>query len=575
VSDAPESASPNDAEPMPAPVAAAVDACWPRAQQRWAPFLLLRPPVHAPEGLDLARIDLATREVAVNGRTIVEQGLVPCVEAILAHEVGHHVRYPGTMVVSARLQLLERQLIPMQGYNFANLFTDLLINAELAELAEPVGDSSPSLRDDLIRIYQSFQSRKDWGRDSSFLFYLAVYEELWRLEPGALVGEKQAAAMAARFPEHRADAQLMAQDLFRLGPNIYTQFIYFLSVMSRYLQVPEEGKSAHNGDPLRCGHGVPSADDWADALTPTLAEKEAIARARAEGWISDESAERLTDREALDRRIASLPGQGGAVAEEVPEVMAAYYRRQAEQHLVTPPPRMVLGDAIVPTTLEEWDVGEPMAEIDWIATLRLRGEELGGIAPLRRERIAEYEGADIPIWQRQVEIYLDVSGSMPDPRRTINAMTLGALVLAIGAIRAGGAVRALLYSGSSVRFWEWCRSELEISRFLMHYIGGGTVFPFETLAESVAEHRTSCPVRVVITDSDFDRNHDAAAAHGRIFAEAARRSGPLVLLLHAPARASVERYRGVGAQVVAVQKLEDFPAMAAALGRALFAETRA
>jgi hypothetical protein len=552
---------------MPAEVAAAVADCWPRAQARWAPFLLLRSPAHQTKDLDVARIDLGTRQIAINGRTIADRGLVPCLEAILAHEVGHHVRYPGTMVASARLQLLERQLIPIPGYNFANLFTDLLINAELADLAS-------ALRDDLVRVYQSFQRGKGWGRDTSFLFYMAVYEEVWQLELGALVGARHEQALARRFPEYRADAHMMAQDLFRLGPNIHTQFLYFLSVMSRYLVVPDEGKPAHNGDPLRCGHGDPSAEDWADALTPTMAEKEAIARARAEGWISDQAAERMTDREALDRRIAGLPGQGGDVAELVPEVMAAYYRRQAEAHLIKPPPQMVLGEAIVPTTLDEWEIGEPPSEIDWIATLRLRGEKLGGIAPLRRERIAEYEGAEIPMWQRTIEIYLDVSGSMPDPRRTVNAMTLGALVLAVGAIRAGGAVRALLYSGSYVRYWEWCRSELEISRFLMHYIGGGTEYPFAVLAESVAESRTARPVRVVITDGDFDHNYAAKPEHARIFAEAVRRSGPLVLLLHSPAAAAVTRYRAIGASVVAVEKLEDFPSMAAGLARALFAETQ-
>jgi hypothetical protein len=549
---------------MPPEVAAAVAAAWPRAQARWAPFLLLSAPVHDTEGLDLARINLGTRQVAFNAETIVDNDLVPCLEAILAHEVGHHVRYPGTLTVSARLQLLERQLIPIEGYNFANLFTDLLINAELADRAAP-------LRHDLIQIYQSFHRKKGWGRDASFLFYLAVYEELWQLDPGTLIGPRHEAAFLRRFPEYRADAHMMAQDLFRLGPNIYTQFLYFLSVVSRYLQVPKKGGPAHNGDPLRCGHGDPSPEDWADALTPTAAEKEAIARARAEGWISEEAGERLTDREALERRIASLPGQGGHVAERVPEVMAAYYRGQAERYLVKPPAEMVLGEAIVPTTLEEWDVGEPMADIDWIATLRLRGEKLGGIAPLRRERIAEYSGADIPIWQRKVEIYLDVSGSMPDPRRSVNAMTLSALVLAIGAIRAGGSVRALLYSGSHVRFWEWCRSELEMSRFLMHYIGGGTDFPFDVLAESVEENRAARPVRVVITDTDFDHNYDRLPEHGRIFAEAVRRSGPLVLLLHAFDTPAVKRYRQQGAQVALVEALEDFPAMAAGLGRALFA----
>jgi hypothetical protein len=552
---------------VPADVAAALDACWPRAQARWAPFLLLRPPIHETKDLALARIDLATRQVAVNGTAVVHHGLVDCMEAILAHEVGHHVRYPGTLVVSARLQLLERQLVVIPGYNFANLFTDLLINAELA-------DQDPALKQGLVRVYQSFQGQNDWGRDPSFLFYMAVYEELWRLDPGVLLGAGAKAAMDRRFLDYRADAHVLAQDLFRLGPNIYTQFLYFLSVMSRYLAVPKDNEQAHNGDPLRCGHGVPSPEDWADALTPTLAEKEALERARAEGWISKEAAERMADADALDRRIAGLPGQGGHVAEQVPEIMAAYYRRQAEPYLVRPPPRLVLGETIVPTTLEEWDIGEPVAEIDWISTLRLRGEKLGGIAPLRRERIAEYEGAEVPMWQHKVEIYLDVSGSMPDPRRTINAMTLGALVLAIGAIRAGGAVRALLYSGSYVKHWEWCRSELEISRFLMHYIGGGTVFPFGVLEDSVRESGAAHPVRVVITDRDFDKNYDSKPAHGPIFTQAVRRSAPLVLLQHMPAGPARERYRAVGAQVVPVEKLEDYPAMAAALGRALFVERR-
>lgn len=403
---------------------------------------------------------------------------------------------------------------------------------------------------------------------------MAIYEELWRLDPGTLIGATHAAAFASRHPDHRADAHMVAQDLFRIGPNVYTQFLYFLSVMSRYFRLPEDGEGASNSDPLGCETGQPSPEDLADALTPTPAEKEAIARALAEGWISEEAAGRMTDEDALARRIATLPGHSDGDGTAIPEVMAAYYRSLAERHLVKPPARIVLGEAIVPTTLEEWDIGDPMAEIDWLATLRLRGEQIGGIAPLRRERIAEYEGADVPLWQTKVEIYLDVSGSMPDPRRSLNAMTLAALVLAVGAIRAGGAARALVYSTGEVRYWTWCRSELEISRFLMHYIGGGTLFPFGVLAESVAECRATSPVRVVITDTDFDHNYAADAQNASIFSAAVRASGPMVLMLHQPDDAAVTTYRSAGAHVVSVRELQDFPAMAAALTRALFREGR-
>lgn len=544
-----------------APVMDAVARAWPAAQERWARLVRLAPPVPDPEENHLARIDLGIRQVFVGGRTILQKQLDPdCIEAILAHEIGHHLRYPGTLLVSARLRLMERQLVPFEGSALANLFCDLLINAELGD----------RMRSALIRIYQSFHSSPSWGRDRGFLFYLAIYESLWALAPGTLLGAPAAEAMTKAFPHYTADADLVAQDVFRLGPNLYTQFLFFLSVMIRYVDIPAQEGEARVVELLECDSGEPSPEDWAEALTPTAAEREAVDRARAEGWLSAQQADRMSDEESLARRVASLPGQMDGHADGVPEIMAAYYRRRAERHLIAPPPELVLGDAIVPTTLEEWDVGDPIAEIDWIATLRLRGAELGGIAPLRRERLAECEGADVPLWSCQLELYLDVSGSMPDPRRQLNPLTLAALVLAMGAIRAGGSVRALLFSSEHVRLWDWCRSELDLSRFLMHYIGGGTTFPFDVLEASVREGGTGRPVRVVITDSDFDRNHDSDPRHAAVFAQAIDRSGPMVLLLHAPSADMIARFTRAGAQVVPVRLFDDFPTVAAALGRALF-----
>src|SRR5438270_800083 len=75
-------------------------------------------------------------------------------------------------------------------------------------------------------------------------------------------------------------------------------------------------------------------------------------------------------------------------------------------------------------------------------------------------------------------------------------------------IRAGGWARAVLYSGAAVPFWEWCRSEAELSRFLMHYIGGGTAFPFDLLRKSIVECGPAQPIRVVITDADFHNNYE-------------------------------------------------------------------
>ena len=55
--------------------------------------------------------------MTVNAEMILKNGLGDTLEAILAHEVGHHVRFPATMQTHARLRLLERSLVPFDDYS--------------------------------------------------------------------------------------------------------------------------------------------------------------------------------------------------------------------------------------------------------------------------------------------------------------------------------------------------------------------------------------------------------------------------------------------------------------------------
>lgn len=540
---------------------AAIEAAWPAAQRRWSRFLQLSPPIDTSGSPSIAQIDLITRQVGLNHQTLREKALEHCVEALLAHEIGHHVRYPGTWAVHARLRLIERSILPLEDYSLLNLFTDLLINARLGQDA--------ALRAQLIAVYQAFtgdplHAEGEFRRDPVFCVYLAIYEELWRLEVGALMGPGEA-WFAERFPDYRAQAQLLAQDLLPLGSNLYTQYLLFASILLHYIQEKPKGS-----DPFDCTPGEPSPEDWAEALRPTPAERAAIERALREGWMAKEAAERL-QRDALADRISLLPGRFGDDASQVPEIMAAWYRREAERWLLRPPAQRLLGEAVVPVTPVAWEPGDPVHEIDWTTTLVQRGPILGAAEPLRRERIAEYEGLDVSFWQPRMEIYLDVSGSMPDPRRAENAMTLAAQILATGTMRAGGRVRALVYSHAPTLFWEWCRSEVEMSRFLMHYIGGGTVFPFEILRASLAECGADQPIRVVISDHDFLMNYADDEKDARSFREAAGRA-QTILMLHRVTSEAARPFVQAGARVVHVDAMDAFPRMAADLARALFPE---
>lgn len=563
-----DGAPPADCSQTPETLREEIERCWPLAQAHWSRFLLLGDPDLNREAPSIAQIQLSNRQVTLNDELILKHRLVDCVEGLLAHEVGHHVKYPGTLAVEARMRLLEKSIIPLDGYSLTNVFQDLMINERLGH----------ELREQFIRVYQAFtsepafHSEMRWKRDPAFLFYLALYEVLWRLDSGTLIGSPEP-EFAAAFPGYRAEAHVLVHNLFRLEPNLYTQFLYFVSVMSRYLK-PMIDERLEQCTACQCGIGGPTPGDWADALLPTDAEREAIRRATEAGWFAEDQADRLQKLNELEERIASLPGFGTDDARLVPEVMAAHYRQLAERHLFRPPPLPRLGEAIVPTTLDEWDFSDSVRDIDWLSTLQQRGPDLGAASPLKRIPMAETEGFDVRLWQPRLEIYLDVSGSMPNPIFHLNAMTLAAQILTLGTTRAGGWVRAALYSSAPVLYWQWCRSEVEMSRFLMHYVGGGTDFPFTLLGKSLQECGPDQPIRLVITDSDFDANYSAHCDNPTIFREAVECSPQFVLLLHRPSSDRAAHYRAHGATVIEVPDLSDFPRVAAELSHGLFPEGR-
>lgn len=533
---------------------ALVEIVFPRARDRWSRFLLLGRPQIDPDSAAPARIDLRTRVITLGAKTLIERDLTADIEALLAHEIGHLVAAPGSLAADVRLKLLERTFLPARrGASLTLPFYELLVDERLG----------PSLADARRRV---LFAEADIAKplDPAMIFQRAVLEELWLSPPGHFLGELEANFSWA-FPDYRVDAQLIAQNLFALAPNIPLQFLYFASIAYRYDAA--EGEAVAGCD---CISGEPSAEDWAEALVPQPGEKEAIRRALAEGWLPDEAAEKL-ENQNIEQRIAALPGTlGGGRAELITSVMAAHYRREAERWLFRPPAVRVQAEELVPTTLEEWDPGDPVAAIDWVSTLLQRGEKLGAAMPLLRERIADEEGRGAPTWEGRTEIYLDVSGSMPDPKRTLNAMTLAAQILALGTVRAGGAARALVYSTGYEKWWHFSRSESVLSRFLLHYIGQGTDFPFDVLEQSVEELGAEQPVRILITDSDFDWNYDKHNRNAAIFADAAAASPALVLLLHNPDMKRAARYEAAGARVVPVQRLDDFPRLSAELSFALF-----
>jgi hypothetical protein len=390
--------------------------------------------------------------------------------------------------LAADLQVLERRLIPGLKQSLTNLFFDLQVN-------EVVGHTRAQ---ELSDVYRGFAQDASGPASPLFAFYLAIYEELWGQEPGTLVPKGSLKDMDAQHPGWRADARMFAQTFYAL-PEVHLQFVYFCACFVRYVGDPS---TLEYGIPLGGDVASPDEDDFDGVLrgAGSSATEDALREARERGWLKDSG---LSDQQDADplatiKRITDhLPGHGQG--EFKLALVSKHYKRLVDQYIlklpgITPPP-----EPFLPTVLEEWEWGDNPRAIDWTASVLAEGP-LAGVRPLRRSLLPDEPSTleqDLPA----IEIYLDTSGSMPDPSTALNSMTLAAQILAASAIRKKGMVRGIVYSSGSPLVSEWMYDEETARRFLLHYVGGGTNYPF-ALLKKFAQERSDV-IRVIISDSDF------------------------------------------------------------------------
>jgi hypothetical protein len=116
-----------------------------------------------------------------------------------------------------------------------------------------------------------------------------------------------------------------------------------------------------------------------------------------------------------------------------------------------------------------------------------------------------------------LDMYVDSSGSMPNPQMQTSFLTLAGAVIALSALRAGSRVQATLWSGKGqVMHTEgFVRDEAKILRVLTGFYGGATCFPIHRLRDTYAGARTNArPVHILMISDDgittmFDRDERA------------------------------------------------------------------
>lgn len=487
-------------------------AAWPRALACWSPFVKLRDPIFCLTAKDekqedmsgvLAMIRLTDQAVVVSLREIVQRGLERFAIEFLAHEVGHHIYAPGDLGDHARALIRTRRGLP--GHEHAapmilNLYQDLLINDRLQR----------SEKLDLAGVFLELENRSA-PEDASRLWtlYMRIYEILWALRSGTLARAKVDdvtegdALLGARLVRSYARDWLGGSGRFAAlclryvitaptDPPAKVRALLDATRLGRGGEIPLGLVEVDPNELSECQH--PSLDPLLNGGEQDEQNEPAET--------SENSASRGQSREPFELGQV-LRSMGLEVNDE--DLAAQYYREKALPHLV-PFPRRELPQSEEPLMegLEAWDFGSPLEDVDWLESVLVSPLVVPGVTT--RQRVwGKMDGAQPRHEPVDLDLYIDSSGSMPNPRVMMSYLALAGSIIVLSALRAGASVQATLWSGAGQFLVTpgFVRDERQLMRILTGYIGGGTAFPLPMLRSTYAERKPyQRPVHILLISDD-------------------------------------------------------------------------
>jgi hypothetical protein len=586
----------------PSKLSSAWAEAWPQALAAWSRYTQIRPPLllesHSAakqEGLEgsFAMIRLQDQVIVVDLTEVAASGVTDYAVEILAHEIGHHVLAPATLTNHARcLALMRRALPTLEGHApmVANLYTDLLINDRLQRTA--------GLRmGDIYRILGQQRGPGASAPSAVWSVYLRIYELLWSLPRGSLGGGKTNDAaegdawLGMKLVRSYAADWLAAAGKF--AALLLPHLLQDRGLAEAFAKLQDTREAGAGGIPA--GLTDASADDG-DTSHPSLDP-------RISG-LDDEADTPSTAAQPGNLQPAPRPAPGGQQRQpfEYAEILRAagwpgsphdaaiaYYRELARRHLVRYPRRPAPESTdTIPEGLAPWDIGDPLDACDWFQTILQSPRVVPGLTTVQRVHgpTPGREPASEPI---DLDLYVDSSGSMPDPKHLLSYPALAGAIIVLAALRAGARVQATLWSGKH-QFQAtpgFIRDEEAILRVLTSHYGGGTQFPLHALRDTFARRRPDeRPAHILSLSDDgvttmFDDRDERLNTGWAICAAAlarGRAGGTLALNIPAnwergrtPLAATLTRARDEqGWHVHAMPSLEGLVAFARAFSRQKF-----
>ncbi len=491
-------------------------AAWPGALAAWSKFTRLRAPnlcvtsdAAKQEGLtgSFAMIRLVDQAIVVDLSAAEANRVAGYALEILAHEIGHHVLAPATLTDHARMIARMRRALPTlepQAPMVANLYTDLLINDRLQR--------SVGLR--MAEVYRAM-SRDSTQGGVVWSLYLRIYEILWSLERGSLGGGPTTdrlegdALLGARLVRSYARDWLDGSGRFAalLLPHLLEDQ-QSAKIIEKFLDTRHAGAG---GDPAGLIEEETGEKDGAihPAQDAALAELPVSDDDDAESGGTD--GPRDVARNISSRGQAREPFQFGEIlrASGVTisdhDAAVRYYAERARPYLVPFPSReMPESSEPLPEGLEPWEMGHSLDEVDWFQSVLQSPRIVPGLTTVQRVW-GTTEGQEPRREPLDLDLYVDSSGSMPNPQQLTSYAALAGAILCLSALRAGARVQATLWSGKRqfITTDGFVRDRDTVLRVLTGYFGGATAFPIHVLRDTYAGRVASArPAHILVISDD-------------------------------------------------------------------------
>lgn len=498
---------------------------WQRAGRVWTDDLRLRDPImlddrasamaqHAEE--TLACINALSFETLLNLDYMRTRGVARYLSTFMAHEIGHHVIAPAGFTNQMRYLAAVSLIAPAdRAAMYVNLALDLLINDELVSVHQLPCDA----------IYRALCAGSDPVRDAAYSVMLGAMEQLWP-QSGPLFERPTPGQPPFAGYQELVDALCATYALHGKGQR-GSELVPYVTLCGAIFERARE-RAVQGGHAQRPGQEGPTSWDQLQGMSADEETREALRRwLRSGGMLSVEAALRDAQR-ALGSASRIIRGEGSA--ERMPyvpqlmknllagtgfgelvsgsELVIAYYELMANAHLMT-----FLSDRGghsegYPESLREWTWGDPLEELDWMQSAIRSGQPIPGVNTVSWEYGYELEPRGAEPFPVDLDLYIDTSGSMPDPHTAMSHIALGAFIFALSVLRQGGAVRVTIWSmdmQNLLSMHHFSTDREEVLTTLCHAIRGGTQFPVKHWEEAIARHegRANFVHTVILSDNDI------------------------------------------------------------------------